>query len=119
MLRGPQTVGELSLNADRLHSFADTSSVEVFLEEMVSREAGALVVELPRAPGARENRWMHLMSGELDVEAVAPCRVAGFSASTPNSDELRNRVVALEAEVADLRTMVARLSAEIGIQCSD
>ncbi len=119
MLRGPQTVGELRLNADRLHSFADTSSVEVFLEEMVSREAGALVVELPRAPGARENRWMHLMSGELDVEAVAPCRVAGFSASTPNADELRNRVVALEAEVADLRTMVARLSAEIGIQCSD
>ena len=116
MLRGPQTVGELRLNADRLHSFADTSSVEVFLEEMASREAGALVVELPRAPGARENRWMHLLSGTPDVELVANNRAPGSGASPQNTEDLRNRVSALEAEVADLRAMLARLSAELGIQ---
>lgn len=116
LLRGPQTVGELRLNADRLHSFADTSSVEVFLEEMASREAGALVVELPRAPGARENRWMHLLSGMPDVELVANSRALGSGAAAQNTEDLRNRISALEAEVVDLRAMLVRLSAELGIQ---
>ena len=48
MLRGAQTVGELRINCDRLHRFADTSAVEGFLEELARRPAGALVVELPR-----------------------------------------------------------------------
>ncbi|MER2539145.1 MAG: YceH family protein [Azonexus sp.] len=116
LLRGPQTVGELRLNADRLHSFADTSSVEVFLEEMASREAGALVVELPRAPGARENRWMHLLSGMPDVELVANSRALGSGAAAQNTEDLRNRISALEAEVVDLRAMLVRLSAELGVQ---
>jgi uncharacterized protein YceH (UPF0502 family) len=116
MLRGPQTVGELRLNADRLHSFADISSVEVFLEEMANREKGGLVVELPRAPGARENRWVHLLSGEPDIEAVMHSRVTGSVSSAQHTDELRSRVAALETEVAELRTMVARLTAELGIQ---
>src|SRR5262249_32623413 len=45
MLRGPQTVGELRINSDRLHRFADGSAVEAFLHELASRAAGALVVE--------------------------------------------------------------------------
>ena len=110
MLRGPQTVGELRINSDRLHSFADTSSVEVFLEEMASREAGALVVELPRAPGARENRWMHLLSGEPDIETVAPAKMGFSSPSTLNVDDLKARVDALETEVADLRAIVSHLA---------
>ena len=115
LLRGPQTVGELRLNADRLHSFADTSSVEVFLEEMASREAGALVVELPRAPGARENRWMHLLSKMPNVELVANSRALDSGAAAQNTEDLRNRISALEAEVVDLRAMLVRLSAELGI----
>ena len=40
MLRGPQTVGELRINCDRLHRFADTSAVEGFLHELATRPAG-------------------------------------------------------------------------------
>src|SRR6202049_3442988 len=65
MLRGPQTILELRLNCERLHRFADGSAVEAFLHEIAEREAGSLVAELPRAPGARENRWMHLLSGAM------------------------------------------------------
>src|SRR5437016_14218412 len=68
MLRGPQTNGELRINCERLHRFADTSAVEAFLHELAERATGALVVELPRAPGARENRWAHLLSGTPIVE---------------------------------------------------
>src|SRR5438094_8700459 len=70
MLRGPQTVGELRINSERLHRFADASAVEAFLDELANRSAGALVAELPRQPGMRENRWIHLLSGTPDIAAT-------------------------------------------------
>ena len=70
MLRGPQTAGELRISTERLHRFSDISAVEGFLEELAARPAGALVVQLPRLPGARENRWAHLLSGAPKIEAV-------------------------------------------------
>ncbi|TXI73002.1 MAG: DUF480 domain-containing protein [Dechloromonas sp.] len=106
LLRGPQTAGELRLNCERLHAFADISSVEAFLDELAGRQAGGLVVELPRAPGSRENRWMHLLGGPVGDAAASdsePLR------STGNFAELSERVAALEAEVAELRAVVARL----------
>ncbi|TXH00317.1 MAG: DUF480 domain-containing protein [Rhodocyclaceae bacterium] len=103
MLRGPQTAGELRLNSERLHRFADISSVEAFLEELASRANNPLVVELPRLPGSRENRWSHLLSGQPAVEASG-----GRPAAVGNQEleELRDRVTALEAEVAELRALL-------------
>src|SRR3989440_872078 len=71
MLRGPQTAGELRINCERLHSFADLSAVQGFLDKLAARPAGALVVQLPRLPGARENRWAHLLSGAPKLDAPA------------------------------------------------
>ena len=62
MLRGPQTTAELRLNCERLHRFADLSSVEAFLDELANKPP-VRVVKLPRAPGAREARWAHLLCG--------------------------------------------------------
>ena len=70
MLRGPQTVGELRINCERLHHFSDISAVEGFLHELAARDQGALVIELPRQPGARETRWAHLMSGPPSADTV-------------------------------------------------
>ncbi|MES2090851.1 MAG: YceH family protein, partial [Pseudomonadota bacterium] len=69
-LRGPQTSAELRLHTERLHRFADVSSVEGFLEELSEREP-ALVLKLARAPGAREARWAHLLCGEVNVAMAA------------------------------------------------
>jgi len=107
MLRGPQTAGALRLNCERLHKFADISAVEAFLEELSSRAEGALAVELPRLPGARENRWSHLLSGQPAIESHVGGRAA--VAAGPEMDELRSRVESLEAEVAALREMVEQL----------
>ena len=107
LLRGPQTAGELRLNCERLHAFADISSVEAFLDELAGRKAGALVVELPRAPGSRENRWMHLLGGPVS-EATAGGNE--LLRSTGNLAELSERVTALETEVAELRALIARLA---------
>lgn len=105
MLRGPQTVGELRINCDRLHSFADISAVQGFLDELAARPAGPLVVELPRLPGARENRWAHLLSGTPKVEAVVPS----------NKEDLGSTVARLESEVAALNDLVARIAKQLGI----
>lgn len=110
MLRGPQTAGELRLNCERLHRFADISSVEAFLEELAAKEEGALVVELPRLPGSRENRWMHLLSGQPVIEATPVGRSP--AAGAQDIEELRARVSSLEAEVAELRALLLNRSHE-------
>ena len=116
MLRGPQTAGELRLNSERWYRFADISSVDGFLEELQDRLAekgGALVIKLPRAPGAREQRWAHLLSGPQDMTQVA----ARDGATGPGGDpaDLAQRVGLLESEVAQLRETVQKLCAELGV----
>jgi len=103
MLRGPQTAGELRINCERLHAFADISAVQGFLDELAARPAGALVAELPRAPHARENRWAHLLSGAPDVEAPARENKA------PAPESLEAKVARLEAELAELKAIVDQL----------
>ena len=100
MLRGPQTAGELRISCERLHAFSDISAAEGFLNELAARPAGALVVLLPRQPGARESRWAHLLSGVPSSEV---------SDSPPEEElSLKTRVERLEAEVAALRELVGR-----------
>jgi uncharacterized protein YceH (UPF0502 family) len=120
MLRGAQTAGELRINCERLHSFADISSVEGFLRELAERPAGALVAELPRQAGARENRWAHLLSGppaaaEPDAHDQAPAREGGGVAATEIA-ALKANVARLQAEVEELRAVLARVCSELGIK---
>ncbi len=115
MLRGPQTAGELRINCDRLHRFADISAVEGFLHELAQRPAGALVMELPRQPGSRENRWAHLLCGAPPAQANA---VPSAAVSVARGQEdghlalLNTRVEALEQSVAQLHAQLAALHAE-------
>jgi uncharacterized protein YceH (UPF0502 family) len=110
MLRGPQTAASLRAATERLHRFADTSSVEAFLDEMAGRSeasGGPLVLLLPRRPGEREARWAHLLSGAVQVPTPATAEATAGSSSTT----LEDRVAALEAELAQLRAEVAALRA--------
>ncbi|WP_028444600.1 YceH family protein [Chitinimonas koreensis] len=109
MLRGPQTAGELRINCERLHKFADISAVEGFLEELSTRPDGAFVVELPRQAGARENRWAHLLSGMPDIPQGEAAAAPSSSASHGRYAELEARVGVLEAELAALRAQLAPL----------
>lgn len=113
MLRGPQTAGELRINSERWYRFADISSVEAFLDELQSRseeKGGPLVVRLPRAPGAREQRWAHLLCGPVDAGTVAVA-----PSQEPVSQALQERVATLEAEVAALRSTVQNICEQLGL----
>jgi len=117
MLRGPQTVGELRINSDRLHRFADGSAVEAFLHELAGRSAGALVAELPRQPGSRENRWAHLLSGAPSTAtdaAAVPQPAAGSVVAPAELAALKESVRRLEEELDALKRQVAMLREELG-----
>jgi len=116
-LRGAQTPGELRINCERLHKFGDLLAVQGFLEELAERPAGALVKELPRQPGARENRWMHRLSGEPADEPAASVPHAAPADAIGASDiaTLRAEVAELRDQVASLREVVARLAQELGL----
>lgn len=117
ILRGPQTAGELRINTERWYKFSDISSVEGFLEELQDRsieKGGALVQKLPRAPGAREQRWAHLLCGPIDLTLLATENEAQDLAANEGS-VIHQRISALEQEVAHLRSIVENLSKELGL----
>jgi uncharacterized protein YceH (UPF0502 family) len=120
MLRGPQTAAELRLNTERLHRFADISSVEGFLDEMATHEP-PFVAKLARAPGARESRWAHLLAGPVaEAAPAAPQPGPG----TPLTDAalgmsevaaMRTEQLRMKGELERLRAQVARLAKELGV----
>jgi uncharacterized protein YceH (UPF0502 family) len=103
LLRGAQTPGELRTRTNRMHEFSDVSEVEEILHQLTNREDGPFVVRLPREPGKRESRFMHLFSGEIDA--------APAEAEEPADSALSERVAALEAELAVLKQQVQQLLA--------
>ncbi len=124
MLRGPQTPAELRTSGERWYRFADAGAVEAVLQELQQRgEDGgqAMVLKLPRAPGAREQRWVHLLCGEPDIAAM----VAAAPSASETSDllarvtALENTVARLKADNAQLRQHITTISGQLGIQLDD
>lgn len=113
-LRGPQTGAELRVHCERMHRFADLSSVEGFLEELAERPAsrgGPLVQRLPRAPGSREARWAQLLSGPVDARLLALATDASAAEAGSPAGAMAAAVPA--AEVAALRLELSRQQGEI------
>jgi uncharacterized protein YceH (UPF0502 family) len=105
MLRGTQTAGEIRARSGRLHDFSTVAEVETGLQFLIDKFP-PLVASLTRAPGTKEVRYAHLLSGEevLEREQMAASFSAGVE--TPRQD----RVAQLEEEVARLRREVDSLT---------
>lgn len=118
MLRGPQTAAELRQNSERLHRFADVSSVEGFLEEL-AQKTPARVLRLARAPGMREPRWAHLLCGAVDEASLAGAggsAAAEVASKAAELEDLRAEVQRQGAEIERLRALVERLAHELGLR---
>ena len=111
LLRGAQTPGELRTRTGRLANFSDVKEVEATLDKLAVREAGALVVKLPREASKRESRYQHLLSGEVDVEAFATVSVSAAAPSVTSEkfEKLESEVASLREEVAELKALVESL----------
>jgi hypothetical protein len=113
LLRGPQTPGELRSHAARLAPFSDVSEVETELEELMTRPDGPFVARLPREPGRRESRYMHLFGNEPVPVAAEGLEAGGSTMATAPAGRASDRIEALEAAVDELRREVASLRARI------
>jgi uncharacterized protein YceH (UPF0502 family) len=105
MLRGPQTVGELRGRSDRLHEFGGLDEVQATLDELAGR-ADPLITRLDRAPGQKEARYAHLLSGPVDTARVH----VPFSSTAEIGKT--DRLGDLEQEVESLRTAITEFRAE-------
>jgi uncharacterized protein len=104
LLRGPQTPGELRGRGERMHRFEDLDEVQSAMQKLMQREP-ALVKVLPRQPGTKESRYVHLLSGDVEVVEAAPPSTAHRS----RDDEEDSRITRLEADLAGLQTDIADL----------
>jgi uncharacterized protein YceH (UPF0502 family) len=104
LLRGAQTLGELRTRTERLHSFSGLGEIQETLDALARRE-DPLIVKLPVQPGQKEARFMHLMSGPIDVETFA----AAVAATPRRGSVDEERIVKLEEEVTTLRSEVDAL----------
>jgi uncharacterized protein YceH (UPF0502 family) len=100
LLRGPQTLGELRERTGRMHEFSGLDEVQQTLNALAQRD-DPLVLRLERLPGQKDARFAHLLSGEIDLEAL----VAAHPTRAAQSESANERIAKLEAEVM-------RLSAE-------
>jgi uncharacterized protein YceH (UPF0502 family) len=123
LLRGPQTPGELKSRSERMAPLGSLAEVERVLDTLSERE---YVRRIGRRPGQKEDRFEHLLGGAgagdgvaaADVAApAAPASAAAPMAPAPpvqappmsENGALAERVAALEAEVATLRSELEEL----------
>jgi uncharacterized protein YceH (UPF0502 family) len=106
LLRGAQTPGELRGRSDRLHQFASTTEVENALQRL-AEEPEPLVVQLPRRPGQKESRWMHLAAGTPEVESLEVASIPAID--SPARSRLVDRIEELEKRVTQIEGELGRL----------
>ena len=113
-LRGPQTVGELRGRSGRMHQFESLDEVEATLQKLATREDGPFVVQLPREPGRRENRYAHLFGGKVKIDQPAATPAVSTTHAPSPAPAENERIVALEQEVSALRQELDELKQAFG-----
>lgn len=108
-LRGPQTPGEINTNSGRLHEFETLEEVQQTLEKLAS-DTPAYIKQLPRKPGQKEVRYMHLFGG--DVEDVEE-EYLSEPASPKGNNELEARLSKVEDELTELKVNFDKLMKEL------
>ena len=106
LLRGAQTPGELRGRAERMYRFEELEDVHATLDRLSQRNP-PLVTVLPRQPGTKESRYMHLLSGDAPPAEIAPARTASSSSAADD------RIASLENEVAELRRELAEMQQQL------
>jgi uncharacterized protein YceH (UPF0502 family) len=106
LLRGAQTPGELRGRAERMYRFEELEDVHATIDRLSQREP-PLVAVLPRQPGTKESRYMHLLSGNTAPAEAIPVRALVRPAGEDN------RIASLESEVAELRNELAEMRQQL------
>lgn len=115
LLRGPQTPGEIRTRTERYVGFSSVEAVEQVLQDLSILE-DPLVVDLGRGPGQSQNRYMHLLAGEVDPDQVPSARAAGPATEDGTGVSRSDRLAELTRVVATLEERILRLETELGLE---
>lgn len=110
LLRGPQTLAELLTRTQRMFDFENLNAVEEKLDHLCAKTT-PYFVRIPRAPGQREDRFMHLLCGKPDLVAIA----AMVSASKNSTHEENERTLHLEQKIEQLENQVKHLQQQVKV----
>ena len=110
LLRGPQTPGELRSRTERMYRFEALDDIISTLDRLSQRQPPLSAI-LPRQPGTKESRYMHLLAGEPPAAAHVERASSPASAHAPyqSSDRLSH----LENEVTELRRELAEVQQQL------
>ena len=100
LLRGPQTVGEIRGRCGRMHEFDSLDSVLKVITQLQEKEDGPFIIKLPRQAGCKDNRYMHLLSGQIDITADSNDEKP--SSMQPAQSDYGSRIEELEIKVTTL-----------------
>jgi uncharacterized protein len=101
MLRGPQTIGEIKERTGRLYDFRDLNDVNETLESLMKRDE-PLITRLERAPGQKEARYAHLLSGEV-TSYTPPERVSRGTANDERLEKLEQELESIKSELSSFK----------------
>ncbi len=112
LLRGPQTLNEITTRCERMYNFTELSETELVLDKLSNWADGAMVRKLPKLPGQKEQRYMHLLSGEPDVEAMAEASSA-VAAAPSRVEKLDHELASLRSEFDELKRRFDQLESQL------
>jgi len=112
LLRGPQTPGELRGRTERMFRFEALDEVQSALQRLMQRDP-PLARVLPRQPGTKESRYMHLLAGDIeggdeDVARAPSPATAGGPSDAERISSMEEQLTNLKQEVADLQQQFAQ-----------
>ena len=111
MLRSPQTLNDIKARTQRMVEFEDVNEIHQVLEKMMQGDA-PLVVCIPKAPGSREDRFTHLLCGEVELptnqsNVVESNQNIGKKINITKQLKLEERIEVLEQKVEELMQYIS------------
>jgi len=97
MLRKPQTLNDIKIRTARMVEFSDLEDLHDTINNLINRDK-PLAVLIPKGAGRREDRYTHILCGEIEIEDSN----MESAISLPTIPEDENRFNALEARIAVL-----------------
>ncbi len=101
MNRGAQTPGELNSRSSRMFNFESLAQVTETIQKLIEREI-PLVAKLPKQPGTKESRFVHLLSGEPEMNTIDINEEAS-NANNERIQKLEEQVELLKNDLEDLK----------------
>jgi uncharacterized protein YceH (UPF0502 family) len=111
-LRGAQTLAEIKDRCERIHAFTDLAETELVMDKLAAWHDGAMVRKLPRMPGQKEQRYMHLLAGEPNLEVLAEAS-SGMAGGPTRVEKLEQDLNALRSEFDELKRRFELLEAQL------